>query len=86
MSLSGAFSSAISGLTAQAQALAMVSDNIANSSTTAYKTTDASFDDLVTNVTNAQQYSSGGVTAHSVMNVTQQGLLTTTTNRTDAAI
>jgi len=86
MSLSGALSSAISGLSAQAQALAMVSDNIANSSTTAYKTTDGMFDDLVTNASGSGQYSSGGVTIEGRTNITQQGLLTTTTNPTDVAI
>ena len=86
MSLSGALSSAISGLTAQSQALAMVSDNIANSSTTAYKTTSGMFDDLVTNAAGAQQYSSGGVTVAGRSNITQQGLLAATTNPTDIAI
>jgi len=86
MGLSGALSSAISGLSAQSQALAMVSDNIANSSTTAYKTTTGMFDDLVTNALGAQQYSSGGVTVSGRSNIAQQGLLTTTTNPTDVAI
>jgi flagellar hook protein FlgE len=86
MGLSGALSSAISGLTAQSQALAMVSDNIANASTTAYKTTTGMFDDLVTNSLGQQQYSSGGVIVSGRSNITQQGLLTTTTNPTDVAI
>jgi flagellar hook protein FlgE len=86
MSLTGALSSAISGLTAQSQALAMVSDNIANSSTTAYKTTSGMFDDLVTNAAGALEYSSGGVTVSGRSNITQQGLLATTSNPTDVAI
>ncbi|HEY6833108.1 MAG TPA: flagellar hook protein FlgE [Pseudolabrys sp.] len=86
MSLSGALSSAISGLSAQSQALAMVSDNIANSSTTAYKTTSGMFDDLVTSAVGSGEYSSGGVTIYGRSNVTQQGLLTATTNATDVAI
>ena len=48
MSLTGALSSAISALNSQSQALAMISDNLANSSTVGYKTTTASFDSLVT--------------------------------------
>jgi len=86
MSLSGALSSAISGLSAQSQALAMVGDNIANSSTTAYKTTSGMFDDLVTNAAGALEYSSGGVASSSRSNITQQGLLAATTNPTDVAI
>ena len=86
MSLSGALSSAISGLSAQTQALAMVSDDLANASTTGYKTNTAMFDDLVTNVLNSTQYSSGGVAVTTRANITQQGLLTTTTNPTDLAI
>jgi flagellar hook protein FlgE len=86
MGLSGALSSAITGLGAQSQALAMVSDNIANSNTTAYKTNSAMFDDLVTTAAGASQYSSGGVTVSTRANVSQQGLLTTTTNATDLAI
>jgi flagellar hook protein FlgE len=86
MSLSGALSSAISGLSAQSQALAMVSDNIANSSTTAYKTTSGMFDDLVTTAMGSGEYSSGGVTISGRSNITQQGLLVATTNATDVAI
>ena len=86
MGLSGALSSAITGLSAQSQALAMVSDNIANSNTTAYKTNSAMFDDLVTTAAGASEYSSGGVTVATRANVSQQGLLTTTSNATDLAI
>ena len=86
MSLSGALSSAISGLSAQSQALAMVSDDLANASTTGYKTNTAMFDDLVTNAMNSTQYSSGGVQVMTRANITQLGLLTTTSNPTDVAI
>lgn len=86
MSLSGALSSAISALNAQSQSLAMISDNIANSDTTGYKTTSAMFADMVTNSSNSQQYSSGGVTVSGRGNISQQGLLATTTNATDVAI
>jgi flagellar hook protein FlgE len=86
MSLSGALSSAISALTAQSSALAMISDNIANSSTNGYKTTTASFESLVTSSSSASAYASGGVSAASQSNISTQGLLTTTTNATNAAI
>jgi flagellar hook protein FlgE len=86
MSLSGALSSAISALSAQSQSLAMISDNIANSQTNGYKTTTASFEDLVTASSSATTYSSGGVTAQSQANITTQGLLTATSTATNVAI
>lgn len=86
MSLSGALSSAISALSAQSQSLSMISDNIANSDTTAYKTTSGMFDALVTASSNTTSYASGGVTVSGRANITQQGLLATTSNATDVAI
>ena len=86
MSLTGALSSAISALSAQSQSLSMISDNIANTSTTGYKTTSAMFDDLVTASSNATSYASGGVTVSGRANITQQGLLAATSNATDVAI
>jgi flagellar hook protein FlgE len=86
MSLSGALSSAISALNAQSSALAMISDNISNSSTVGYKTTSASFESLVTGSSNASAYSSGGVTTLARSNITGQGLLTTSSTSTDIAI
>jgi len=85
MSLTGALSSAISALNAQSQSLSMISDNIANADTTGYKTTSAMFNDLVT-ASSAQSYTSGGVTVAGRANITQQGLLSATTNATDVAI
>jgi flagellar hook protein FlgE len=64
----------------------MISDNIANTSTTGYKTTSAMFDDLVTASSNATSYASGGVTVSGRANITQQGLLAATSNATDVAI
>ena len=86
MSLTGALSSAISALSAQSQALSMISDNIANSDTTGYKTTSAMFDALVTASSNTTSYASGGVTVSGRANITQQGLLASTSNATDVAI
>lgn len=86
MSLTGALSSAISALNAQSQSLAMISDNIANSQTVGYKTTSASFSQLVTASSGASTYSSGGVTVLARSNITTQGLLTTTTSSTDIGI
>lgn len=86
MSLTGALSSAISALSAQSQSLSMISDNIANSDTTGYKTTSAMFDALVTASSNTTSYTSGGVTVAGRANITQQGLLAATSNATDVAI
>jgi flagellar hook protein FlgE len=86
MSLSGALSSAISGLAAQSTALSMISDNISNADTTGYKTTSASFEDLVTASSSSTAYSSGGVSVSALANITQQGLLSETTTATNVAI
>jgi flagellar hook protein FlgE len=83
MSLMGALNSAISSLYAQSQALSNISDNLANSETTAYKTTSTSFSSLVAG---SGSSSSGGVTATSTSNVTEQGLLIASSSATDLAI
>lgn len=85
MSLTGALSSSVSSLMAQSQAIAMVSDNLANSSTVGYKTTYASFESLVTGASSAG-YSSGGVLVNSRSNVLNQGLLVSSTTSTNLAI
>ncbi|MBI1203232.1 MAG: flagellar hook protein FlgE [Rhodopseudomonas sp.] len=85
MSLTGALSSAVSALSAQSQSIAMVSDNLANSSTVGYKTTTASFTDLVTNASTSS-YSSGGVLVSGRSNISEQGLLTATGTATNLAI
>jgi flagellar hook protein FlgE len=86
MSLTGALSSAISALNAQSQSLAMISDNISNADTTGYKTTSAMFQDMVTASSSATSYTSGGVNVSGRANISQQGLLSATTNATDVAI
>jgi flagellar hook protein FlgE len=86
MSLTGALSSAISALNAQSQALSMISDNIANTDTTGYKTTSSLFESLVTASSSSTSYASGGVSVSGRTNITQQGLLAATTNATDVAI
>ncbi|WP_342361771.1 flagellar hook protein FlgE [Terrarubrum flagellatum] len=85
MSLSGALSSAVSALSSQSSALAMISDNLANASTYGFKTTSASFESLLTN-SSTTSYSSGGVSVTGVSNVSAQGLLTSTSTSTNMAI
>ena len=60
MSIYGAMFSGVSGLNAQSQSLAMVSDNISNVNTVGYKTSKAYFSDLVTGQTQ-NNYAAGGV-------------------------
>ncbi len=84
MSLMGALNAAVSALAAQSQAISSVSDNLANADTTGYKTTDTSFEDLITGGTSTS--SAGGVQTSGWSNMTQQGLLTSTSTSTNVAI
>lgn len=86
MSIYGALNSAVSGLHAQSQSLAMISDNISNSGTVGYKTSSASFSSLVTEQRLTWDYASGGVISRPRQNVSQQGLIEATSSSTDLAI
>ncbi|GAB3129346.1 flagellar hook protein FlgE [Novispirillum itersonii] len=86
MSLAGAMNTAVSALKAQSQALAMVSDNLANSSTSGYKAVTTRFSTLVTQQFSSTSYPSGGVFSTVRQNVSAQGLVTSTTNDTDLAL
>ncbi|MEP4031048.1 flagellar hook protein FlgE [Roseibium polysiphoniae] len=83
MSLQGALNASISALSAQSTALSVISDNLANSQTTAYKSSSTSFSSLVAG---SGTNSSGGVAATMVSNVDQQGLLVQSTDATHLAI
>lgn len=85
MGLSAAINSAVSALSAQANALATVSNNLANSSTVGYKAAGTSFASLVAGNVGAAS-SAGGVSASQQPAVTLQGLLTTSTVGTNIAI
>jgi flagellar hook protein FlgE len=82
MSLSGALSAAVSGLNSQSNALAVIATNLANSSTTGYKSVSASFASLLTDSASK----TGGVSMSTVSNVSAQGLLATSTTSTNMAI
>ncbi len=86
MSIFGALLTGVSGLSAESQALSLISDNIANSNTTAYKGTDASFSTLVTQSAQAGIETAGGVVAYPSATVNQQGLLQAASSNTDLAI
>ena len=85
MSLSAALSTAVSGLTAQSRALSAISENIANSSTTAYKTTDVYFQTLVSG-SKGSATSTSAVTAKSSQGMSVQGTISSTSTATNIAI
>ncbi|HAD26010.1 MAG TPA: flagellar hook protein FlgE [Alphaproteobacteria bacterium] len=86
MSIYGALFSGVSGLTANASALGIISDNIANVNTVGYKQTEANFATLVTSPASDRSYSPGGVQIVPVQNIDQQGLLQASDSATDLAI
>jgi flagellar hook protein FlgE len=85
MSLSAALSTAVSGLTAQSRALSAISANIANSSTTAYKTTDVYFQTLVSGAQGSAT-STSAVTAKTTQGMSVQGTISSTSTATNIAI
>jgi flagellar hook protein FlgE len=85
MSLFGTMKTAVSGMNAQANRLGTVGDNIANSSTTAYKKASTQFSSLVLPST-AGSYNSGGVETNVKYSISEQGALEYTTSSTDLAI
>jgi flagellar hook protein FlgE len=86
MSLYGALLAGVSGLKAQAQSLATVSDNIANVNTIGYKRTVSQFSTLVTGAGSDSSYSPGGLRASPTSLVDQQGVLNASTRATDVSI
>src|SRR3982751_4016443 len=86
MSLFGALFTGVSGMSAQSQATAMISNNIANVDTIGYKGDNAAFYSLVTTNAIGGQYNSGSVAVNTVQNVTQEGSIQQTSSSTDAAI
>ncbi len=86
MGLFGSLFTAVSGLNAQSQAIGIISNNIANSSTTGYKSDSAAFADLVTQADLSNQYDPGGVRAVTDQNVTTQGTIEQTNLNTDLGV
>ncbi|GLK47239.1 flagellar hook protein FlgE [Brevundimonas intermedia] len=85
MSLSASLSSAVSGLTAQSAALSAISENIANSSTTGYKTKETSFEALVS-ASMKSSAAAGGVTTSMSRAMSVQGTISTSATETNLAI
>jgi flagellar hook protein FlgE len=87
MSLGSALNASVSGLQAQSAAIAAVSENIANASTTAYKKRDISFESLITgDGTSSLNQVGGGVTYSTSQNMTEQGLIENTGVSTNIAL
>jgi len=86
MSLFGALSSAVTGLDSQSQSLAIIADNISNVNTVGYKSTTANFLTLVTQSASRTRFTSGGVEVRPSAGIDRQGLLQSSTSRTDVAV
>lgn len=86
MSLNSALNASVTGLRAQGAAISAVSENIANASTTAYKTRGIAFQSLVTGNRTSQGATSGGVLFDTYQNISSQGLIQATDSGTDIAI
>jgi flagellar hook protein FlgE len=85
MSLFGAMSTAISGLSAQSSAFSNISDNVANSQTVGFKRTDTSFSDYLT-TSSATVNESGAVVARPDYVNSVQGTISQTDNPLGLAI
>lgn len=85
MSIFGAMTTAIAGLSSQSTAFSNVGDNLANTQTVGYKSVDTTFDNYIT-VSNASVNESGSVVARPSYNNSVQGSITTASNPLDLAI
>lgn len=86
MSLFGSLFSGVSGLTAQSQSMGMISDNVSNVNTVAYKGADVRFSTLVTRSAASATFSPGGVRAGTAYDIGEQGLIQSSNSPTDVAI
>lgn len=85
MSLYGMMRTGSSGMNAQASRLSTVADNIANASTTGYKTASSEFTSLLL-PSSGGNYNSGAVEAQTRYAISEQGALQYTSSSTDLAI
>lgn len=85
MSLYGVMRTSTSGMSAQANRLSAVADNIANSNTTGYKRASTEFSSLIID-SSPSSYTPGSVSTVVRTSIRQQGTLLGTTSTTDLAI
>lgn len=89
MSITGSMYTGISGLQAQSQATSVVANNLANSTTTAYKSSSIQFEDVFYTTVYAGGYPDqvgNGVTVASINTDYSQGSYESTNSATDVAI
>lgn len=86
MSISSSLNAGVAGLNANANRLATISDNIANSATYGYKKARTDFQAVVINESSHASYSAGGVRASSMRLIDERGPLIATSNSTDLAM
>ena len=85
MSISSSLNAGVMGLSANASKLAVISDNIANSSTFGYKRSEADFHSMVV-AGGTDSYTAGGVRTTSQKMIDERGSLIGTSNPTDIAV
>ena len=85
MGLSSSLNAGVLGLSVNATKLATISDNIANSDTTGYKTSETEFSSMVLSQGRGV-YTAGGVQVVTFKNVTAQGPLLATENSMDITV
>ncbi|HMF06502.1 MAG TPA: flagellar hook protein FlgE [Methylocella sp.] len=86
MGLFSAMTASVSGMAAQANSLATVSENISNGSTVGYKQALIQFQDLVDQAGVTGDYTADGVTTLVRYNIAERGNLIGTTSPTDLAV
>jgi flagellar hook protein FlgE len=86
MSLFGAMTSGVSGLSAQSSAMAAIADNISNVNTVGYKNAKVDFQTLVTRQATPTDYSAGGVQSRPRTQADMQGVLQASASDTNLAI
>jgi len=86
MTISSSLNAGVAGLNANANRLATIADNIANSSTYGYKRAQADFHSVVINGNSRASYSAGGVRVSNMRMIDVRGPLIASTNSTDLAI
>jgi len=87
MSLYGAMMTGVAGLTAYSNSLSVASANIANVNTVGYKTATSDFNTLLASATSGtSNAASATVVSNTGQNVSEQGLLQSTSSTTDMAI